>query len=97
MELDELEDPNILLDIKRLKEEDGDAQELIELGLINEDDYETAESVLEKRDSLEDFLREKLQEFNQIEMDLESIQRNIDAFKESAEEDFYDWLRDRSY
>ena len=91
--LDQLEDPNILLDIKRLKEEDGDAQELVDLGIINEDDYELAEEVLTDRETLEEYLTEKINEFAQIEIDLEAIQRNIDEFKESAEEDFYDWLR----
>ena len=91
--LDQLDDPNILHDIKRLKDEDGDAQELVDLGIIDESDYELAEDVLKDRENLEEFLRDQINNFNQIEVDLEAIQRNIDEFKESAEEDFYDWLR----
>lgn len=93
--LDQLENPNILSDIKRLKSEDEDSRELIELGLIDENDYESAEETMESREELENFLTEKINEFNQIEIDLEAIQRNIDEFKQTAEEDFYDWLRNR--
>ena len=50
---------------------------------------------MESREELENFLTEKINEFNQIEIDLEAIQRNIDEFKQTAEEDFYDWLRNR--
>jgi hypothetical protein len=91
--LDQLENPNILADIKRLVDDEADTRELVDLGLIDESDFELAEEVLESRDELENFLNEKLQEFNQIESDLEDIQANIDKFKKTAEEDFYDWLR----
>lgn len=95
--LDQLEDPNILADIKRIKEEESDAQEMVELGLISEIDFEAAEAALNDRENLETFLHETIADFNRIERDLEEIQANIDEFKKTADENFYDWLRDHSY
>lgn len=92
--LDQLEDPNILADLKRIKEEESDTQEMIELGLISEIDFEAAESALSDRENLETFLHETIADFNRIERDLEEIQANIDEFKKTAAENFYDWIRD---
>lgn len=90
----ELEDPNILADIKRIKEEGSDEQELVELGLISEIDFEAAETALNNREILEFFLHETIRDFNQIKRDLEEIQAGINEFKKAADEYFYGWLRD---
>lgn len=93
--LDQLEDPNILADAKRLIDNDEEVQELIDLGIISGEDFDSVQETLESREQLETFLNEQITDFNRIESDLEQIQESIDEFKKTAEEDFYDWLRNR--
>ena len=96
-ELDQLEDASILADIARLTSEDSDVQELIDMGLINQEDFEAAQDVIKAREDLDEFISDQLRDFNQVNDDLHSISRNIEEFKNTAEANFYEWLKELAY
>lgn len=96
MYLEELSDANAgsIQLLKQIIENPEETAELIEFGIIDEETAAKAEEIIEARDEVDNWLREKLNELYQIEMDLKSIEDDINRFKQTALADFYAWTAD---
>jgi flagellar biosynthesis/type III secretory pathway ATPase len=80
--------------LKQIIENPEETAELIEFGIIDEETAAKAEEIIEARDEVENWLREKLNELYQIERDLDAIKDDINRFRQTALADFYAWTSD---
>jgi hypothetical protein len=96
MYLEEVSDANAgsIQLLKQIIENPEETAELIEFGIIDEETAAKAEEIIEARDEVENWLREKLNELYQIERDLEAIKADINRFRQTALADFYVWTSD---
>jgi hypothetical protein len=83
--------------LKQIIENPEEAAELIEFGIIDQETADKAEEIIEARDEVENWLREKLNDLYRIETDLEAIKSDINRFRQTALADFYAWTAESEY
>lgn len=81
-------------DLETIKDyaENPESQELAGLGLLDTEGLEEAESAMESRKELLEWIDSKLAELGEVSRDLAKIEGEIRDFKNRAEELFYEWL-----
>ena len=88
---DVIDDPDLL----KILQNDEDADALAELGILDQDQVDAARNAVDKQEIALTTIYDEIKYLNSIEEDLELVNRDIDKFRESCEEDFYVWLQDQ--
>lgn len=71
-----------------------DIKELADMGLISADELENGQEAMKSRQDLLNWVNKELAELAEIKEDLAVITKEIQSFREKAEDLFYDWISD---
>lgn len=90
--LSELSNPEVLTDFQRLSSNPELLSELVEIGIIDEDDVDSINVIIEELGELEKEVDIQFERFNKVKDDLTKITKEINDFKQNAVSYFYKWL-----
>ena len=91
-DLSDLSNPEIFADLQRLSSDPDQLSELVEIGIIDEDEADSINDIIDELVELEKEVDRHFERFNKVKDDLTQITKEINDFKQNVVSYFYEWL-----